>query len=481
MFLIILAILGLILVLMVLICLIRTALLKQTLAVHAASPPADEKRGRIYGEALSKLIQIETISDRFDEDRSKFYKFHNELEQVFPLIHKHCEKHVFNGSLLFKWKGKDEHGPLLLMSHHDVVEANGRWDHPPFSGAIMEDILWGRGTVDTKASLFCLMQAVEELIAAGHTPARDVYLASSCTEEISGEGAPLTVAYLKSQGVHLGMLVDEGGMIIDDPIGGVKGTYAMVGVLEKGYGDLKFIAKGTGGHASAPMKNTPLVRLGAFMQEVEKDDPFNVKFSDTVVEMFRRMTPNMAFGMKLIFSNLWLFEPLLKKMMPRISPAGAAMLKTTIAFTMASGSGGLNVLPQEAYVTGNLRFIHHQSTDESIDCITKIAAKYQLETEVIYKDYPCPIVNYKGAPFRLVEDTIKTIYPSVDIIPYCMTGGTDAKFYSEICENGIRFAPLYINNQQYESIHGLNENINLSSLPPAVDFYKAIIQGINTI
>ena len=62
----------------------------------------------------------------------------------------------------------------------------------------------------------------------------------------------------------------------------------------------------------------------------------------------------------MFFAISGFFAPLLKKLMPVISPAGAAMLQTTIAFTMAAGSGGLNVLPQEAYVTGNLRFIPHQ-------------------------------------------------------------------------------------------------------------------------
>ena len=308
-------------------------------------------------------------------------------------------------------------------------------------------------------------------------PEGDVYIASGCTEEFSGEGAPLTAAWLKEHNIHLRFLIDEGGMILDEPIGGVKGTYAMVGVLEKGYGDLKFIARGKGGHASAPGRNTPLVRLGQFMAAVEKKTPFTSKFSPAVLEMFRRLTPNMAFGMKLVFANLWLFKPLLAKLMPLISPPGAAMLHTTVAFTMAKGADGLNVLPQEAYVTANLRFIPHQPTDESIALITDMAKKFNLETEVLYKDYPCPVVDYKGDAFRLVEQTIGEIYPGVGVSPYVMTGGTDAKYYKDVCDDCIRFAPLYINKQQYESIHGLNENIYIGTLPMGVDFYKKIIEN----
>lgn len=465
------------LILLLIVVLLRAVLLKPTPAQTAKVKLDDGPRAEKYGNQLAKLVQKETISSRFDGDRTKFLEFHEILEEMFPNIHRICEKHVFNGSLLFKWSGTGESEPILFMSHHDVVEAGGTWEHGAFSGDIDENgCVWGRGTVDTKASLFCMLTAVEEMLAEGITPKCDVYLASSCTEEWSGEGAPLTVEYLKAQGVKLAYLVDEGGMILEEPVGGVKGTYGMVGVLEKGYGDVKFIAKGKGGHASAPKSNTPLVRLGKFMAAVEKKNPFENKFSPTVREMFRRMAPNMNFGMKLIFANMWLFEGLLKKILPLISSAGGAMIHTTLAFTMAKGSDGLNVLPQEAYVTGNMRFIPHQDTDESIKLISQIAKKYDLETEVIYKDYSCPVVDFHNKPFRMLEEVAAEVYPGVGICPYVMTGGTDAKFYRELSDNCLRFAPLYINAQQYASIHGLNENIHRGALPLGVDFYKKMIE-----
>lgn len=456
---------------------IRTIMLKPTAAMNAKVELINDERSLEYGKRLAKMVQHETISSRFDSSRDKFYEFHKVLEELFPLVHQNMEKHVFDGSLLFKWNGNGKHDPILLMSHHDVVEATGTWEHEPFSGDIDEEgRVWGRGTVDTKASLFCIFTAIEELLAQGYVPECDVYIGSSCTEEWSGPGAPSTVQYLKDQGVRLALVLDEGGMILEEPIAGVKGTYGMVGVVEKGYGDVKFIAKGKGGHASAPGKNTPLVRLSKFMVDVEKHNPFKAQFTPTVEEMFKRVTPNMNFGMKLIFANMWLFKPLLTKLLPDISSAAGAMIKTTLAFTTAKGSDGLNVLPQEAYVTGNMRFIQHQPTDESIALISKIAKKYDIDTEVIYKEQPCPIVNYQSDAFHLVEEVSDLIYPGVQICPYVMTGGTDAKYYSAISDYCIRFAPLYINQQQYGSIHGLNENIYQGALPKGVDFYKEIIK-----
>ena len=470
------AILALIMVLIIVV-LTRTVMLKPTAASSAVVELDKTERAVLYGEKLSKMIQVETISEPHQKDRTKFLEFHKVLEKEFPNVHKTCEKNVLNGSLLFCWKGTGEKEPIMFMSHHDVVEAGGEWKHAPFSGDIDSDgHVWGRGAVDTKASLCCIFGATEELIEEGFQPPMDVYIASSCTEEVSGDGGPAINNFLKEKGVKLDLILDEGGMILQAPIAGVNGIYAMVGVVEKGYGDVKFIAHGKGGHASAPGKNTPLVRLGKFMAAVEKKCPFTSQLTPTVKEMFGRMAPNMIFPLKMIMANLWLFEGLLVKVLPSINAAAGAMLHTTLAFTEAKGSDGLNVLPQTAYVTGNMRYIHHQPTDESIKLISDMAKEYDLETEVLYKDYPCPIVDYKGRQFKLIEAVVDKVYPGVGTCPYVMTGGTDCKFYSDVCDNAIRLAPLYIDSQQYASVHGLNENIFRGALPKAVDFYKEVVK-----
>ncbi len=465
--------------------LLRALALKPTAARTAEPPETDPARAAQYARTLSEMVKIETISSRFDPDREKFRKFQAALRPMFPHVYAACEEYNPGDGLMLRLpaKGEPKGDPILLMSHHDVVAAPPEgWSHGPFSGDIDEEgNVWGRGTVDTKGSLFCELQALEELLAAGWQNEVDVYITSSCTEEWSGPSAPALVNWLQEHNVRLGMLLDEGGMILQEPVGGVKGRYCMVGVLEKGYGDVKFIARGTGGHASAPGKNTPLPRLGAFMDQVEKHDPFRVELTPTVREMFGRMAPNMNFGMKLIFANLWLFGPLLKKLMPSISPAAAAMMQTTCAFTTAKGSDGLNVLPTEAYVTANLRFIHHQPNAESLAVLKTLADNYKLDMEVIYQDAPCKPVDHTAAPFKLLEQVAARVYPGYGVVPYVMTGGTDAKYYGAVCDHCLRFAPIEINKQQYGSIHADNENITAAALVPAVDFYKEVLKAYPSI
>ena len=462
-----------ILVLLLLVAVLRTALMKTKKADYVPNP--DPKRTDEYVKKLSEMVQYETISKRGEVNTDKFLGFHKVLEKLFPTVHEKLEKTEIDGNLLFKWKGKSSEKPILIMSHQDVVEATGDWKYPPFSGEIAEGKVWGRGTSDTKCTVMAFLQAAEELLKEGYTPDCDVYIASSCTEEIGGDGAPKIVDYLDKQGVKLFLVCDEGGGIIQDPIAGIKGNFAMVGVFEKGYGDVKFIARSTGGHASAPPKNTPIARLSKFVAQVDKKNPFNVEFMPEVEAMFSKLAPYAGFGLRLIFGNLWLFKPLMKKLLPMISAQAGAMLSTTIAFTMSEGSNGYNVIPQEASICANMRYIPHQGTDESLEVITSLAKKYNIETEVVYKGYPSPCVDINGEAFKMVETAINECFPGVGCSPYVVTGATDARFYSKICDSCVRFAPVVYGPEQMKGMHGLNENIECNTLQGAVDFYKKII------
>ena len=436
-----------------------------------------ENRSMQYAEILSKLIQVETISSRESNDITKFLAFHKVLRETYPNVFAVAECEEFDGSLMLKWKGSDPSlKPILLMNHHDVVEASGEWTHPAFSGAIADGRVWGRGTLDTKGGLAMMLQAAEELIKEGFTPKRDTYFVTACTEEIGGEGGDAISRALEERKIKFHMVLDEGGMIMHEPIGGAKGTFAMIGVGEKGYVDLKFIAKSNGGHSSAPGKNTPLVRLGKFMAEAEKAECFDVYMNDTVKEMLSRFAPTMSGVMKTACGNVNTFKPVLKKVMPMVSPAGAALLRTTLAFTMSKGSDGTNVIPQEAWVVGNMRFSHHQGKKSSVDAIAALAKKYDIETVITDDGIESRIADYRGEAFRFIEKAVTAIFPDYKPVPYIMNAATDSRYFDRVCDNCMRFVPFRINKQQLDSIHGIDENVDVETLAPAVDFYRYIIR-----
>lgn len=470
------AVLGIIalLLLLLIIAVLRTLLMGRKKSDYVPEP--DKEREAEYAEKLSEMIKIPTVSYKGQTDISDYLKLHEKLEELFPLVHEKLEKTVIDGSLLYKWAGKSSEKPIIIMSHQDVVPAEGEWEHEHFSGDIADGKVWGRGAGDTKCSVMAFFQAIEELIKEGYEPSCDVYLCSSCTEEWGGEGAPKTVAVLKKRGVVPFLVIDEGGGIITEPVGGIKGNYAMIGVFEKGKANIRFIARSSGGHASTPPRNTPIVRLAAFINEVENGKHFKKKFLPEVTAMFGRLSRYAPFGLRLVMGNLWLFKPLMKAVMPMISSQAGAMLRTTVAFTMQSGSDAENVLPQEATLCANVRYIPHQGEKESLKILAKLAKKYGLEMEILDSgDYSEP-VDIKGKAFRLVEKTVEKTFPGLAHSPYVVLGGTDAHFYQEICDNCVRFAPVIYGPEQMKGMHGLNENIETNCLPGAVDFYKNLIK-----
>ncbi len=464
---------GLILLLL-LIAVIRTLSVRPKKADYRPNVTDDEAAAP--ADKLSRMVRCETVSVPGQDQREKFLAFHHLLEELFPLVHAALEKTEIDGNLLFYWRGRSHDRPLVLMSHQDVVPAEGTWKHPPFSGDIAEGKVWGRGASDTKCSLMAFFEAAEQLLSDGYTPDQDVYLSSSCTEEWAGDGCPKLVAELKRRGVTPFLTVDEGGGIIAEPIGGVHGCFAMLGVFEKGKADVTFSARSSGGHASAPKKHSPLARLADFIHCVEHKNVFKRRMSREVSEMFETLAPYAGFPLRLVFSNLWLFRPVLLLALPLISPQAGAMIRTTIAFTTAKGSEAFNVMPQEATVGANLRFIPHQGMKESLAVLKKLAHRFKLEMKVIQAtDFTAPC-DIHGEAYQLVADTVREVFPGCPVSPYVMTGATDSRFYQEICPNVVRFAPVIYGPEQMKGMHGLDENIEINCLPGAVLFYKTLIR-----
>lgn len=435
----------------------------------------DDLRANTYAQRLSILIQKETVTAMSGADKTKFYEFQQLLRETFPVIFAISEFEEFDGSFLMRWKGEEENNPMILMNHQDVVEAPGVWKYPPFAGTIADGRVWGRGTLDTKGGLWAMFEAANELAAEGFVPKHDVYFMSTCTEESDGTGADLISKTLAQRGLRFSMVLDEGGMIVQEPIPGAKGAFAMVGVGEKGCVDLKFIARSTGGHASTPEKDTPLVRLGKFMVAAERKKLFKAKMSSTVCEMFSCVGSTMSGVLGFTLKHSRLFKGLLTKVVPTVSPAAAATVKTTLAFTMASGSIGANVLPQEAWVIGNMRYSHHQGAKDSIRAVEKLAKKYGVETVVLDEGFDSPISDYHNDAFAMVERAVAKVFPTVKTSPYVMMSASDCRYMSRVSDNCLRFTPFLIDDEQLENIHGIDENVDVSALSPAVDFYKVLL------
>ena len=431
---------------------------------------------------LSEIIKVPTVSIRGVEDKTQIYKFHDLLERLYPNIHRVCERVDIDGALLFKWKGRDSsRKPILLMSHQDVVPADGKWKHDAFSGDIANGKIWGRGTVDTKGALCAILESVEELIKEGFTPVCDVCVASSNNEEITGDGAVKTVEYLYEKGIRFDLVMDEGGSVMsyeDKDKGRMVAHNAMIGILEKGRANLKFTATSPGGHASVPFNNNPFSKLGKLIYIIEHKNPFKKRITRPARVQYKAMAPYMHhFRHRFLYGNLWLFAPIAPYIMHRIGGPAGAVVKTTCIFTMAEGSRGANVIPERASVTANCRFMVHEPLPQSYKKLGKLCHKLDISMEMLAGFDVPPMADMNCYAYKYVGKRIKETFGNIPQIPYVMLAGTDSRHYTKICDCVLRFVPLMMTGAQLNSAHAINENINVESLERAVVFYHDFIKN----
>ena len=438
-----------------------------------------EKEMQICAEKLSAMIQIPTVSKNEDEDLSDFYRFHEELERLFPKLHETLQKTVLDGTLIYLWKGKDSSKkPVLFMGHQDVVPASDEgWTVPAYSGALVDGKVYGRGALDCKSTMLVELQAVEELLEEGFVPPCDVYLEYSINEETGGMGAANAASYLKEKGIDLALVLDEGGAVIDKAVDGMDRPYAVIGITEKGYMDVKITARGKGGHSSTPPRNTPAARLFAFANAIEKKRPFEKRLIPEAAEMLRRMAPSFSQPLRMVLGNIGLFRPLVKAVMPMVSPFGEAIMATTCCFTMMKGSDAANVIPKEPYLIANLRTSVHQNCAASLAVLKKYADKYDLELEVLMQRDASPVSNIHSREYAYVEECIKKQFPDVGIAPYLIMGGTDCRHFHALTENALRFAPVRMTSEQSASCHAVDENVTVSALAEGVGFFIEFLKN----
>lgn len=433
----------------------------------------------VYTQSFARLIQVPTVTG---SDRKHFAEFRKVLAEEFPAVFRVCEVIRPGGddsdAIMFKWKGASSERPVVLMAHQDVVPAvDGDWKYDPYSATVADGKIWGRGTMDCKNTLFCTIQSVNELIEEGFTPAQDVYLSYSDNEETSGSGAPLCRDWLKAHGVRPAVAIDEGGAIVAEAFPGMKKPFAMIGIIEKGYCDLRFVARSKGGHSSSPPKHTPIARLSAFVDYCENHSIFKHRMTPASRAMLKGLSSGLSGALAFVTRHVDFFRPIIVKALPKLSTFGAALLGTTMTFTMAQGSAAPNVIPQEASMVANLRFAPGNNGKECVEKLRAIAKKYDIETEVLECRDASPMVDTESADYKYFEATMKKVFPDIGTAPYLIFGGTDCRTMQTITPCALRCTPCRLSAEQLASMHAANENVDVSAIAEGVKFFKEYIKG----
>lgn len=316
--------------------------LKKAPKLKSAEPMYTEDKIKSYAQRLSKMIQCKTVSVHGSFDDTEFKKLRETVRELFPLVHEKAEKMTFSDDCwIYKIPGRDSERNIMLMSHHDVVKVSSEWKYGRFSGELAEGKLWGRGMVDTKTPLFAEFSALEELLAEGFELPCNVYIGSFHNEKFCGDGIPKANEYFKANGISFEVILDEGGAIIEAPLGGMKcDKCSMLAVHEKGRYYLSCTAFAGNYHPSltAATRLSPVESVSAFINDVMTKDIFIRRLNPEVTAMFKHLGSYCGFPMNVLFANLGIFGPVLKKVMPKVNPQAGGLIGTTCTSTKIEGS-----------------------------------------------------------------------------------------------------------------------------------------------
>lgn len=429
---------------------------------------------------LAEMIKCKTVSsvNKAEEDENEFDKFKALLPKLFPNIHSACTLEIVGDrGLLYCLKGKSSEAPSVLMAHFDVVsveEAN--WEKPPFDAVLENGVLGGRGTLDTKATLNGAMQALEKLISEGFVPENDVYLAFAGDEEINGHGAPMIVDLFEKRGITPGIVVDEGGAVVQKVFPGVSEPCALIGIGEKGMLNLEFSYSGNGGHASSPKPHTPVGILSAACVKVE-NNPFKFRITKPAKEMFNVLARHSSFAYRMIFANLWLFKGVLNMICKKSGGELNALMRTTCAFTQMEGSKGMNVIPPNAKMVANLRLLEGDTTDSAIEYIGKVVDNPDVKLTKINGMNPSRVSALDCEAWNRVSDAVAGTWRDAIVAPYLMVACSDSRHWGRISDKVYRFSAMAMTNEERATIHGNNERITVEAITKTVEFYLRLISN----
>ena len=466
------------LILFAAVLLVRTAKFQPKEQPELSTEAVEFDRGKAVSN-LAELIRCKTISysDHSLEDDAEFEKLIEKLPDLYPNVFEKCEfSRLPDRALLFHWHGKTAAEPAVMMAHYDVVPVNEeKWDKPAFDAIIEDGVMWGRGTLDTKGTFNGALFAADTLIAQGFVPEHDIYLAFSGGEEVNGMGARNIVELFREKGIVPGIVVDEGGAVVENVFPGVKVPCGLIGIAEKGMMNAQFRTISSGGHASAPKPNMPVDALAEACVEVV-GHPFKMHLTKPVAEMFDTLGRHSTFLYRMIFANLWCFGWVLDLLGKTSGGDMNALLRTTVAFTQMEGSSARNVIPPEAKMVANMRLNPADSVASALEYLKKTVGNDKVEITALESFEPSRISRTDCDGWDRVAAAVGETWSGCIVSPYLMVQCSDSRHWGVISDRVYRLSAMDLTAEERATIHGNNERVRLDGICKAVEFYIRLMK-----
>jgi carboxypeptidase PM20D1 len=431
-------------------------------------------------ESLQKALQFKTVSyeDTSLENDQAFADFQAFLIDRYPFMKEKGSVEIIDDrGILITLKGKDDRRPGVLMSHYDVVPVNGTWKHDPFSGALIDDRIYGRGALDTKGTLISICEALHDYFKTHDQLEKSIYLALGGDEEVRGASAIKMRDMIHQRHPELSFVLDEGGAVTSDVFKGIKAPIALVGLGEKGFMSVTLTVHDKGGHASMPAQETAITHLAKAVRILNKNKRFKAEVTPVVKALFEGLYPYSSdFKMRYVFYNFFFFKPLIKRHILKTGGTLSAMMRTTQAFTLMAGSEAINVLPTQASVGINYRLITGESSSEVLKKIQKALKKLPVEVTCTFKTEATSISSLEG-PYPFLQNIIEKTWGEVLTVPYLMVAATDGRHYHQISDHVYRFSAQQMGPLELSMIHSVDESILTKHYLECVQFYRHLVES----
>jgi len=373
-------------------------------------------------------------------------------------------------SVVARMAGEDSsRGALLVHGHLDVVPANAAdWQVDPFAGEVRDDCLWGRGAVDMKDMDAMTLAVVRDRMRSGRKPPRDVVLAFLADEEAGGtKGAHWLVEHHPElfEGCTEG-ISEVGGFSyqVSDDL-----RLYLIETAQKGMAWMRLRARGTAGHGSMVNDDNAVTALAETVARIGRHE-FPLRVTKTVRAFLEEVSD--ALGVELDPDDMGATVAKLGT----LSRIIGATLRNTAAPTMLEAGYKVNVIPGDAtaYVDG--RFLPGYE-EEFLAEIDELLGP-RIEREMVHHDIALE-TEFDGALVDAMAAALRAEDPGARAVPYCLSGGTDAKSFSLLGIRGFGFSPLRLDPELDFAgmFHGVDERVPLDGLRFGVRVLDRFLTG----
>ena len=375
-------------------------------------------------------------------------------------------------NILVRIEGTDRSRPgLAIHGHLDVVPANATdWQVDPFAAEVKDGCIWGRGAVDMKDMVGMMLANLRHLVTNHITPPRDIVFAFLADEEAGGVwGAEWIVRNRPELFADCSEAISEVGgysITLQPADGGPASRSYLLQTAEKGYAWMRLRAPGRAGHGSVPNDENAIVRLAEAIVRIDAYD-WGIDLIPPVVTLFDHVSE--------VTGIPWsVDEP--AAFLPQLGGARqfvAGTLANTANFTTLLAGKKSNVIPGVAEASIDCRFLPG-SDDKILATLRELAGEHV--DLIIDRMVPPLDVPQTGPLVDAIAAAIDAEDPGAQVVPYCLSAGTDNKALGELGIHGYGFAPLQLpaDLDFAPLFHGVDERVPLD----AVRFGARVLQRI---